>query len=264
MQEKDLECFKGWFDEYVGSFYGEESYVNANLKLKEGHTRRVCAEAGVLAKELGLGPEQRLIAETIGLFHDLGRFRQFVEYRTFVDIKSKNHSQLAVEVLEEKGVLGRLSEDEVELIFSAIRLHNQRKLPGGLDERTELFAKLIRDADKIDIYYVAIKNYQEYESCPEGLVYEVELVDDDSYSQHIFEAIMQGVPVGYHELRTINDAKMLQLGWVFDINFNATLRIIRQRRYLLQLMAMLPRTAEIAKLGQHVFKYLDSRLEEDD
>lgn len=264
MEHKDLEYFKGWFADYIAPFYGDDDFINANLKLKEDHTYRVCDEMVALANALGLDEQQRLIAETIAVFHDLGRFPQFAEYRTFVDLKSKSHSQLSIEVLEEQKVLERLSEDEAELIFSAIRLHNQKTLPADLDEQTELFAKLIRDADKIDIYYVAIKNYQEYKSCPEGLVYEVDLADDGSYSPHILDSIMQGVLVGYHDLRTINDARMLQLGWVFDVNFDHSLRIIRQRRYLLQLMAMLPRTPEIAQLGQHIFKYLDSRLEEDD
>ena len=264
MEHKDLEYFKGWFADYTAPFYGDDSHVNANLKLKEGHTYRVCDETVALAEALGLDEQQALIAETIALFHDLGRFPQFVEYRTFVDLKSTSHSKLSVEVLEEKRILDRLSEEETELICSGIRLHNQKTLPAGLDEQSELFAKLIRDADKIDIYYVAIKNYQEYESCPEGLVYEVDLADDGSCSPQVIDSIMQGVPVGYHDLRTINDARILQLGWVFDINFNHSLRIIRQRRYLLQLMAMLPRTPEIAKLGQCIFKYLDSRLEQDD
>jgi hypothetical protein len=264
MQEKDLEYFRAWFADYIAPFYGDDEYINANLKLKEDHTYRVCDEIVELARSLGLNERQRLIAETIALFHDLGRFPQFDKYRTFVDLKSTSHSRLSVEVLQKESVLEELSEDEVKLIHSGISLHNQKSLPADLDEQTELFAKLIRDADKIDIYYVVIKNYQEYESCPEGLVYEVDLADDGSFSPHVLEAIMQGVPVSYHDLRTLNDAKMLQLGWVFEINFDHSLKRIRQRRYLLQLMAMLPRTAEIAKLGQRVFKYLDSRLEEDD
>lgn len=264
MQQKDLEHFKGWFAEYIAPFYGDDNHVNANLKLKEDHTYRVCDEIVELARALGLNEQQRLIAETIALFHDLGRFPQFDEYRTFVDLKSTSHSQLSIEVLREERILDRLGEDETRLIHSGIRLHNHKTLPEGLDEQTELFAKLIRDADKIDIYYVAIKNYQEYKSCPEGLVYEVDLADDGSYSPHIIDAIMQGVMVGYHDLKTINDAKLLQLGWVFDINFNHSLRLIRQRRYLLQLLAMLPRTPDITKLGGCIFNYLDSRLEKDD
>lgn len=264
MQQKDLEHFKGWFAEYIAPFYGDDNHVNANLKLKEDHTYRVCDETVALANALDLNEQHRLLAETIALFHDLGRFPQFDKYRTFMDLKSKNHSELSIEVLREERILDRLVEDEAEFIFSAIGLHNQKNLPEDLDEQTRLFAKLVRDADKIDIYYVAIKNYQEYKSCPEGLVYEVELADDGSYSPHIFEAVMQNVPVSYNDLRTLNDVKMLQLGWVFDINFDHSLRIIRQRRYLLQLLAMLPRTPDITKLGQQIFNYLDSRLEKDD
>lgn len=264
MKTQDLEYFKNFFKDYAASFYGDDDYVNANLKLKEDHTLRVCSEMVSLIEGLSLNAQQGLIAETVALFHDIGRFPQFAQYRTFMDVKSENHSKLSLKVLQENNVLDRLSDHEAKTIRTAITLHNQKVLPKDLDEDTMLFAGLIRDADKIDIYYLAIKNYQEFESCPEGLVYEVDDTDKEAFSPEIIDTILAGFPVSYHELRTLNDVKLLQLGWVLDINFNPALRIIRQRRYLLQLLAMLPRTPEITNLGQHIFKYLDSRLEEDD
>jgi hypothetical protein len=263
MKIQDLEYFKNFFKDYTASFYGDDDYVNANLKLKENHTLRVCSEMVSLIHGLSLNAQQSLIAEAVALFHDIGRFPQFAQYRTFMDVKSENHSKLSLKVLQENNVLDRLSDNEAKIIRAAITLHNQKVLPKDLDEETTLFARLIRDADKIDIYYLAIKNYQEFESCPEGLVYEVDHTDKEAFSPDILDAIFAGFPISYHDLKTLNDVKLLQLGWVFDINFNPALRIIRQRRYLLQLLAMLPRKPQIAQLGQHIFKYIDSRLEED-
>ena len=39
MQLKKLEELKQWYACYVAGFYGDDAFVNANLKLKESHTR---------------------------------------------------------------------------------------------------------------------------------------------------------------------------------------------------------------------------------
>jgi HD superfamily phosphodiesterase len=155
MQKQDLEQFHAWFDSYVSTFYGHDEYINTNLKLKEEHSRLVCEQARYLAGELNLSENQKLLAETIALFHDVGRFKQFVKYKTYNDPKSINHSELAIEVLEKNKVLDILDPKDAEIVNTAIKLHNVKELPANLDDRISLQAKLIRDADKIDIYRVS-------------------------------------------------------------------------------------------------------------
>ena len=53
MEQKQLDGLKEWFyEKYVVSFYGDDAYVNTNLKRKVEHTRRICGEMRYLAKEL--------------------------------------------------------------------------------------------------------------------------------------------------------------------------------------------------------------------
>jgi len=70
VEQEQLEKFRVWFDDYVAGFYGDSEFINANLKLKEEHSRRTCEEMLSLAQELGLGDNQKRIAEVIALFHD--------------------------------------------------------------------------------------------------------------------------------------------------------------------------------------------------
>ena len=105
MQKQQLEDFKRWFAEYAAGFYADDAFVNANLRLKEAHTRRVCDEMNYLTESLGLTESQRVVAETIALFHDLGRYEQFTKYRTFSDARSVPHGPLALEVLARCDVL---------------------------------------------------------------------------------------------------------------------------------------------------------------
>ena len=90
MEQEQLEKFRDWFDGYVAGFYGDDEFVNANLKLKEEHSRRTCEEMRYLACELGLSGNQKRIAEVIAILHDVGRFEQFVKYRTYNDPRSVN------------------------------------------------------------------------------------------------------------------------------------------------------------------------------
>jgi len=44
VEQKQLDKFRVWFDDYVAGFYGDDEVINANLKLKEKHSRRTCRE----------------------------------------------------------------------------------------------------------------------------------------------------------------------------------------------------------------------------
>jgi len=122
---------------------------------------------------------------------------------------------------------------------------------------------LIRDADKIDVLYVVTSYYQQYRDEPEKFMIELEFPDEPGYSAQVVEGILSGRLIDYSELRTMNDVKLLQLGWVYDVNFPATLKRIKQRRFLEKLLDFLPRTRDIEKVKEKVFGYVDCRIEQE-
>jgi len=260
MDEKQLNGLKKWFADYVAGFYGDDEYVNANIKLKEDHTYRTCAEIVYLAEHLGLADSEKLVGETIALLHDVGRFEQFIRYRTYNDPRSVNHCALGVEVIDKNALLRDLAQDWRDVIRTAVVLHGTIKLPGNLDERTLLFSRLIRDADKIDILYVVTEYYAQYAERPDEFKLEVELPDSDEYSSKVVDDVIAGRRTDYRDLRTLNDMKILQLGWVYDINFVAALSRIRQQGYLEKLAGFLPKTSQIERAKKAVLAYVDSRI----
>ncbi len=262
MEQEQLEKFRAWFDDYVAGFYGNDEFINANLKLKEEHTRRTCDQMLHLAKELGLSGNQKRIAEVIALFHDIGRFEQFVRYRTYVDSRSVNHCLLGLEVLHQTKVLGDVPEPQRQLIEKAIEYHGLRELPRDLNGQCLLFSKLIRDADKIDVLYVVTDYYRQYADNPEGFKLELELPDEPGYSAKVVEGLLRGRRIDYSELRTLTDMKLCQLGWVYDVNFTATLRHIRNRKLLEALVDFLPGTEDIERVKEKIFEYVDFRIKQ--
>lgn len=260
MQQNQLKKFRAWFGDYTAGFYGDDEYVNANIKLKEDHTRRTCDQMLYLAKELGLSGNQRRIAEVIALFHDVGRFEQFVKYRTYNDPRSVNHCLLGLEVLRQAKVLEQLKGPERQLIEKAIEYHGLRELPPDLNDDCLLFSKLIRDADKIDVLYVVTDYYRQYADNPQGFKLELELPEEPIYSTEVLEGLLHGRRIDYSELRTMTDMRLCQLGWVYDVNFVPTLKRIKQRRFLEMLVDFLPKTEDIKKVTEKIFEYVDLRI----
>ncbi len=264
MEQEQLEKFRAWFGDYVAGFYGDDEFVNANLKLKEEHSRQTCEEMVYLADELGLTGNQSRIAEVTALFHDIGRFEQFVKYRTYNDPRSVNHCLLGIEVLRQTKVLEGVDGSERQLIEKAIEYHGRRELPSDLDGECLLFSKLIRDADKLGVFYVVTDCYRQYRENPEAFRLEVELPDEPGYSQEVVEEILCGRRINYDRLRTLNDMKLLQLGWVYDVNFTATLKRIKKCKFLEMLIDFLPETRDIEMVKEKIFEYVDSRIDADD
>jgi hypothetical protein len=262
MKSEQFEQLVRWFGDYIRPFYSRDGdeFLNENLRLKECHTHRVCEEMRLLAAALKLDANDARIAETTALLHDVGRFEQFKKYRTYKDPTSEDHATIALRVLRQERVLEELSAQERDWIERAVEYHNKKTLPEGLDEKTALFAKVIRDADKIDIYYLAIENLRRYYENPCTFQLEVEFPSGPECSREVLEAVEQGRLIGYEALRTMNDFILLQVGWVYDIYFDASLRRIVERRFLEQLIGRLPETDEIRRATGAVMKYVQNRL----
>lgn len=262
MDKERLNKYKAWFVDYVADYYGDDEFVNANIKLKADHSLRVCDEADYLADQLALEADQSRLAEVIALFHDLGRFPQFIKYRTYNDPKSVNHCLLSLDVLAETNILDGIDNTEKEIIKKAIEFHGIKQLPPGLNGCCLLQSKLIRDADKLDIYRVVIGYYQQHRDDPDGFKLEIELPDEPFCSPEVVNAILNEQLIDYSSLRTWNDMKLIQLDWVYDMNFTQTLKRIRQQEYLEQILEFLPTNETIEKVRKKIFEYIDSRIKQ--
>ena len=262
MNKEQLKEFHKWFDGFIKGFYGDDEFVNANIKMKEDHSRRVCGEMIYLAKELKLDPARSLLAETIGLFHDLGRFPQFIKYKTYNDPRSVNHCLLSLEVMTKENLLKPLPEDEKQIIETAIRHHGEKQIPANLAGDTLLFCKMIRDADKLDIYHVVTRAYIQHRDDPDNFKLEIEFPDTPGYSPDVLDAVINQRLIDYKILKSWNDMKLCILGWVYDINFPAALKRIKQRKCLELIFDFLPNDETTQKVRRKIFDYLDSRLKQ--
>jgi hypothetical protein len=260
MKQVQLTTFKNWFTEYVATFYtADDDFLNRNIQLKECHTHRVCNEMRQLAGALNIQGNDMLLAETIALFHDVGRFPQFKQYRTYKDQISENHCLLALRVLADHDVLADLSDEEQAIIEQAVEFHGAKDLP-QLDDWTMHFAKMIRDADKIDIFELLVENYRILAEEPEKFTWELEYPNISECSPAIIDAIMNQQLIDYRKLKTVNDAKLLQLGWVYDIYFDWSLRQIYDRGHLQTIIDLLPKSDPVKQATNYILAYVQNRI----
>ena len=253
----DLASLKAWFASYCGTFRGTDVEGQRNYDLKEVHTLNVCEAARLIAQG---GSERRLmLAQVAALCHDLGRFPQYQEFRTFMDSQSVNHALLSAQILKQNSLLDFLPKAERDSVHFAVRLHNVFSIPSGLPPETEDLLRLVRDADKLDIWRVFI----DYFFAPEGEranAAGLGFPDLPDCSPEVLAAVQAGQMVQLTMLKSLHDFKLLQLSWVYDINFQSTLRLIKERGVLEQLAATLPKDQAVLDILDRVQCYLELRL----
>ena len=259
MNANAFQSLKTWFRNYVDSFSLSVQEDQRNIAVKQVHTHQVCLNAMRIAEDLGLDQQEIRLAEAIALFHDVGRFSQYQQYKTFDDSISVNHAVLGAKLLIEHNVLHDLPTHDQDIIVRSVTLHNVFSLPEGLDEKSLLFARLIRDADKLDILRVVIEYFAQDKGRRAEAV-ALGLPDLPGYSRAVLDRLIRGEIARKDTLTTMNDFKLLQLTWLYDLNFTCSLRMVEERGYIQKLTEMLPQNEEISGAVDIVRKYVTGKL----
>ncbi|HSH51905.1 MAG TPA: HD domain-containing protein [Bacteroidales bacterium] len=254
--------FKRWFANYIYNLIVQYPGLKENISVKANHCKKVSEEIVGLARNLKLNNNDVLLAETIGLFHDVGRFKQYIKYQTFADNKSQDHAELAIEVLNENKILKDLSNEEIEIIHKSILNHNKADIFFDNNEKINFFSKLIRDADKLDIWRLITEYYmvKEKNASNENKTLELELPDSIEISNEVFNAIINKQVVLKESLRTLNDFKLLQIGWLFDLNFEYSVKRLYEKKYLDKIFKTLPKNEKVDQIKKVVNDYFESHL----
>lgn len=261
MNSQQLKELKKWFDSYVKSFYRGEPGFDENIALKEQHTYRVCNEIEQLGTAVALNKRLSLLAAVAALFHDLGRFEQYSRYRTFADRNSENHALLGIKVISEFNLLEGFPAPDAELITGAIRNHNLAEIPATAAGETALLSKLLRDADKLDIWKVVTDYYRQKNRMRNKSI-ELDLPESEKISDRVYQDVMAGRIVKNSDIRCVDDFKLLQLAWVFDLNFSHSLYQFEQRKYLELVADSITDKKKIAEVVKHIRNFTAKQLQE--
>lgn len=248
-----------WFKKYVGSFNNLTNSQLNNFEIKKDHSLRVANISLFLAEKLDLSEDQSHIAYINGLLHDLGRFKQLAEYDTFSDSKSVDHAELAVRILEEEAFFDKMYQDYKQVILTAIQNHNKYKIGDGLTEEELLFAKLLRDADKLDIYKVLTDYYTNRKSSPNHTL-SWDLPKGTVISAAVAKEVLAGKLVSKKNVTSEMDVKIMQMSWVYDFNFRSSIELLLKNRFLENIYNTLPKNDLVIEIYRKIKVFTENKI----
>ena len=226
----DKEHVRKVFAEYASRY----DDTNPKISLKISHTYRVSEICRDIAKSVRLNDAEADLAWLIGMLHDIGRFEQLRRYNTFSDARSVDHARLSCDILFEDGVIRDYITDNEndELIYKAIVSHSAYRVPDDYDERTKMFADILRDADKIDIIRVQIDT-------PIEEIYDVTTyaLKHDVVSEKVMESFDEKHATLRSLKRTAVDHIVGHISLAYELVYPRSRRLMLEQGYLTKLMA---------------------------
>lgn len=214
----DIEKLKSTFREHVLKY----DMTDVNIIRKLYHSYRVMELCLLLAKNNNFNKEATEISVLIGLLHDYSRFEQWSRFQTYSDINSIDHGNLAVKRLFKDGEITNycINKKYYDEIYDAIKYHNKYMYPNNLSDHNKIFCKVIRDADKLDIFYLL------------GISNDLLKEDEHDISAKIKEDFFNNKLLNRVDAKNQSDNILLSLAMVFDLNFEYSFKYLHDRKLI--------------------------------
>ena len=138
-----IQSYNNIFYDFIKSY----DLSNSNLLRKMIHSYEVARNCFEMASRNGMNVKERNFCCLMGLFHDIGRFKQWEIYQTYDDAKSVDHGELSYDILDEFDccTLFDLTEEETYILKEAIKFHT--KPYKGDNEKIKAFNYILRNSD---------------------------------------------------------------------------------------------------------------------
>ena len=252
----DLEKAKEEFLKYTGRFNLEDE----NIKRKQLHSLRVMEISKDIATKLGLSQEKIELATLIGLLHDIGRFKQYSEIGLDDNIEGFENEDYGAYIIE-KNIRKYINYSKYDdIIIKAVKNHNKFTIEEKLTEQEMLFAKIIRDSDKIDILYESVYIFN---NGKEDQVNK-SILSERIYNQFINKKLIMKEK---NEILKYVDNIVCVMAFIYDIYFKTSFEILREEDYINKILDRYDfenketkeKIKEIRKIAN---KYIEERIEE--
>lgn len=252
----DIEKDKQEFFEYVNNFNNTEY----RIEQKKQHSIRVMEISNQLAKVIFNKQEEIEVATLIGLLHDIARFEQYTKYKTFRDVDSIDHGDYGVKILQENNYIRKyiLTNKYDDIILKAIKNHNKFEIEKGLNEKELTYAKLIRDADKLDIFFEASEIFWKNNK---------EQIEDSCITKEIEETIKDKKLIKREKGKKQEgiDKVLGTISFVYDLNYKESFKILKQKDYINKILNQFnfkykETEEEIKKIRKIINEYVEEKL----
>ncbi|MGF6906004.1 HD domain-containing protein [Fusobacterium sp. PH5-44] len=225
MSAINLEKARVVFNDYVSNY----DLTNEKIRLKVAHTYKVMNLSEKVAQSLNISIADIELARLIGLLHDIGRFEQVKLHNTFDDTVFP-HSEYGIKVLfEENHIRDYIDDTQYDnIIYNAIKNHSSFKLDEeSFTANTLMHCKIIRDADKLDIFRVILEENIKTISKISKKQFEKDYISDNVYNDILeYKSILRS------QRHTSIDVVVSFIGFVFDINYKYSFEYLLENGYI--------------------------------
>ncbi len=236
--ENDLNIFS----DYVMSNYDMQ---NKLINEKYTHSIRVSMLMIDLALRLDLSDEDVRLAFQIGLFHDLGRFKEVIRNQKFNNLIF-DHGAYSNKILFNDGFINNFDIDENDYltIRKAVYFHNKKDLDNHLTEREALFANMIRDMDKLDVINVVLKKKI--------------LSFTKKHNREVLANYFKSETIDLKNLKSPTDRVILYLSFLKDLHFDESKEIAEERHDLNKMISGIPVSYDNKELFDHLVSKINT------
>lgn len=239
---------------------------NSRVEVKIGHIMRVAENCRRIAISIKLEEEQIQLAELIGILHDIGRFEQYqifdknTKTKVLGNTKKFDHGEAGVEVLKKDDYIRKYIKENTydDIIYTAVYEHNKYELPKNLSKETELFCKMIKDADKLDIFYEAICVYWQDSK-------KIQEVEEGKLSEKMLENFYDYKLADNRNRVSEADQILRFASFIFDMNFPYSFEVLKENDFISKMIDRfhyrVPETkTEMMKVKEMANEYVNNKV----
>jgi HD superfamily phosphohydrolase YqeK len=252
----DISSHLSWFRSYAAEKTAEEKGDRSPMDLKVQHTMKVLENARCIVEGERFDAPTTRLCLLAALYHDVGRFEQYLRYHTFRDRESCNHGQMGVRILKAQACLEHENPETRKLVMAAVGMHNRFALPAHTPPMVALVTNVVRDADKLDILRIMDEHLSGSVSYNPTVV--LQQPDDPTVvSEAVVRAVFEHRVAAYAALSCVNDFRLLLGTWFFDLHFATCRRRFLQDGYVHNLLRHMPDTVPQAAARNYLLALLE-------
>jgi len=246
------------FEEYFKSLKTDSPENKHRIEDIRTHSLRVAVNSRILSDLLFQNEEEKAVAEVNALFHDAGRAAMIVEGTESPTNIQRNHAAHSVSLIQQMASFRNLSSEAQLIIQKSIDSHNKNKLPKLDSEQQMLYARILRDADKLDIFDSSYRFFKERAGIQPIATFD--LISSVEVSEKIIKSIQAGKTALLEDMKTMNDYKLMLMSNVFDLNFKYTFRILSERQYIQRIYETLPKRDQIIDVYRGIKLFVENKF----
>lgn len=258
--KENIAAAYNFFEKYTASFLKQsEREVADVMALKKEHALKVSKLSGIVATNLMLEEEDIVLAEIIGLLHDIGRFEQYVRYQTFDDKKSEDHAELGVNILKEQAFFSGFPEEQQNIISRAILNHNKETISLKDDKLVVIYSQILRDADKLEIWESCVINLLRNGNFKFDAI-SLNLPVTGQVSDEIIRSIKSQKLAKKKDMQSVNDFKLMVMSMVFDLNFRGSFQLLNEKQLIKKLYDSMPKKDVVIDAYRELRLYIENKF----